>query len=266
MANQLLLDTVQLSTQTHLAAHANKAHLDHQARQVMTVRRVRTETLEVMATKERKDKCSPALCHQRSRASSAPLDRKDLSGNLDQRDLQDLKANPLTRPTMERRENKACQDHKVFQDQSVHPEPQDPRDNQAALFKSTDQLDQPESVVLQEELARRDNQAAMDSKAHKAHRERQAPMAEPDLKEMLAHLDPSDLRESLAQRELATTAHHHALHLAIKPPTERFSTRDPLQQPTQIVHRLLSLLLILLCQKSNQQQRTKSNYSHSRTS
>jgi len=232
----------------------------------MMVNRVRMPMQAKMETKERKDKFLQALSHQRSRASCAQPARQALSDNLDQKDLQDQRVSQRTRPTTERRATKACQDHKAFQDPLDHPVPPARKDNQEESSKSMDQLDRPESVDNLEASARKEAPAAMEELGSQALKARRVALEMQDLKEIQVSQVQLDHKASQVQKELAIIVHLRVPHPAIKQLTgEQILTSDLLHKPIQLVHRLLSLLFILMCQSSHY-QRTKSIHSHSRTS
>jgi len=264
--NLLRPGTDQWSILILLAALANKVHQDPLDPQETTVRQERTPTEDKMETTARKDKFLPVLCLRKNLALFAQPDHQALSDSLARRDLLDQKESQQRRPTTERRETKACQDPKAFQDLSDPQEALDRKASQAESSKSTDQLDHLANADLQAELGQRALQEKMATSALKDHREKKETSARLAHKETKDRQAQSDHKENPVQKALAITAHLHAPHPAIKQLTgEQTITSDLLYKPIQLVHRLLSLLFILMCQSSHHQL-TKSINSHSRTS
>lgn len=183
--------------------------LDHQemmASQEKMDMTVRTEMKDVMA------KCSRAQSHM-SLVSSAHLDLQEIRDHQVRRDLGDQRD---SQANLERTETKALPD---FKDLSAYRDHKDllvllaQRDNPDVSFRSTVQLDPKDLLAHQDLQAKREFLERTEQMLVEL-LDRRATTEIQDHRDSLGPKDLRDLKDHLENLGLASTALHHALHLA----------------------------------------------------
>jgi len=212
-----LPDTDQLSIRTLLAAHVNKGHQDLLGLLATTEMPEKTEMADKTEEPVKKDKFCCPHSHQRNLALSAHLELRARLANPDQKDLQDQKEKPQTKPMTERRANKECLDLKVYPAQLAHPDLKVKREFLEGSIQSTDlpalldQRERQDLSVLKELLAEKAN------KAVQASPESREPKVRLDLKVILVLPEVPVHKENRVRKANVTIARLPALLPVIRP-------------------------------------------------